>query len=214
MNHKLRLVQLVLAGLFLTYAGARTLASIAALGNPVDLPDTIAYLRVSREPILDVDFWGSTRPAGFPLLLKIVNQDLENAAALQLGFSILAWGLLAWMITRFLGPMWLKPLAFGLILALSLDRHIAGWDFVMLSESLSISSLIVFITLGLWLLHGWNAGKVVLLCIVGYERMAFVIAGRPPDPCNVFALGRTSNFDPCDGLCSDLFSEQRKRGSA
>jgi hypothetical protein len=167
MSQKSRVVQLAVAGLFFIYAGARILFSISALNNPSDTPDTTAYLRVSREPLTDVDFWGSTRPLGFPLLLKLVDQDIENAAALQLGLSILSWGLLGWMSTRFLRPLWLKPIAFGLILALSLDRHIAGWDFVMLSESLSISFLTLFTAIGLWLLQGWRIGKVICLCITG-----------------------------------------------
>ena len=39
----------------------------------------------------------------------------------------------------------MRPIGFGLILALSLERHIAGWDVVMLTESLSISLLVLFL---------------------------------------------------------------------
>jgi hypothetical protein len=57
----------------------------------------------------------------------------------------------------------LRPFAFGLVLALSLDRHIAGWDLVLLTESLSLSLLATFLAAWLWLLRGWTWWKVVVL---------------------------------------------------
>jgi hypothetical protein len=56
----------------------------------------------------------------------------------------------------------LRPVAFGLVLALSLDRHIAGWDVVMLTESLSLSLLALFLAVWLWLLRNWSWWKVAL----------------------------------------------------
>ena len=151
--------------IFLVYATGRVISSLPALNDPRSLADTTAYLRISRQPLSDFEFWTGARPFVFPLLLKLAKQSAPVAAALQLGGSILAWGLLAWMNTRLIESRWLKVLAFGLILLFSLDRHITGWDFVMLTESLSISFLVLFIALFMWLLHGWQTRKVILLLL-------------------------------------------------
>jgi hypothetical protein len=159
---------LLFIALFLLYAFVRVSTNPAAIERPRETADTTAYLRISRWPVLNVEFWGSTRPFVFPLLLKVSKQDLPAAAEFQLGFSILAWGLFALAVSASLRTVWLKPFAFGLILALSLVRHIASWDFVMLTESLSISWFVLFLTMGIWLLNGWRTDKVIALIVTGF----------------------------------------------
>lgn len=163
-----RLYSLLIIVIFLTYAIGRVASSLPALEQPRVLADTTAYLRISRQPIYDGKFWGESRPLVFPLLLKIAKQDISFAAVIQLGFSILAWEFLALMISHSLKLPGLKLFAFGLILLFSLDRHIAGWDFVMMTESLSISFLVLFIALCVWLLQGWHAGKVAALLVTAF----------------------------------------------
>ena len=153
--------------LFLIYAYVRVSFNLSAIEKPRKTADTTSYLRVSKRPLLDVEFWGSGRPFVFPLLLKITKQDLTTTAEFQLGFSILAWGLLALAINASLRTPWLKPIAFGLILILSLVRHLASWDFAMLTESLSVSWLVLFVATGIWLLHGWRTDKVITLIVIG-----------------------------------------------
>ena len=159
-NRRLFVLLLVI---FLAYAAGRVISSLPAIEDPRSLADTTAYLRISRQSLSDFEFWTGARPFVFPLLLKFVRQSAPLAAVLQLGFSILAWGFLAWTISRFITPPGLKLMAIILILALSLDRHITGWDFVMMTESLSISFLVLFIALCLWLLEGWDSAKVIVL---------------------------------------------------
>ena len=154
--------------LFVLYAIGRIYSSIPAINKPRDLADTDAYLRISREALLDQDFWAGTRPLVFPLLLKIAKQDLRLTSAVQLGISILAWGFLAWIVSRFIRPPFLQIAAFVWMLGLSLDRHISGWDFVMMSESLSLSLFAIFIGVNLWLLEGWRTYKVVLILATGF----------------------------------------------
>lgn len=154
--------------LFALYVVARLLYVQPALAKPRAVDDTQAYLRISNQALLDVDFWGSSRPFVFPLLLKIAQQDFSTAAALQLGFSILAWSLLGLLVAAALRTRGLAPFAFGLILALSLVRHLAGWDFTMLSESLSVSWLVLFLATGLWLLRAWRVERVIALVLVGF----------------------------------------------
>ena len=159
---------IIFAVLFLIYGLARVAFNLSALSKPRELADTTAYLRISTRPLLDVEFWGSERPFVFPLLLKISQQDVSTAAALQLGFSILIWGFLALATSASLRTLWLRPFAFALILALSLVRHLASWDFVMLTESLSVSLFALFLAAGIWLLHGWRPDKVIALVLIGF----------------------------------------------
>ena len=154
--------------IFLAYAIGRVLSSLPAIEDPRSLADTTAYQRISRQPLSDFEFWTGARPFVFPLLLKLTNQTASAAAAVQLVFSILTWGLLAWMTSQFIKTPWLKLLASGLILLFSLDRHIAGWDSVMMTESLSISFLVLFVALFMWLLQGWHIGKVILVILTAF----------------------------------------------
>jgi hypothetical protein len=159
--------------IFLTYIIGRVVSAFPALKDPRQLADTTAYLRISSEPVQTSRFWGESRPFAFPLLLKIAHQNFQLASTLQLGLSILCWGFLAWMVMRFLRHVFLQLFAFTLTLLFSLDRHIASWDFVMMTESLSISFLVLFIAVSLWLLQQWNIGRVVVLIISAFL-LAFV----------------------------------------
>ena len=153
--------------LFALYVTARLLYAQPALAKPRVMDDTQAYLRISNQTLLDVKFWGDSRPLVFPLLLKIAHQDFSTAAALQLGFSILVWTLLGLSVVASLRTRGLAPFAFGLILALSLVRPLAGWDFTMLTESLSVSWFVLFLAAGLWLLRSWRVERVLALIVAG-----------------------------------------------
>ena len=155
---RFHLVAVVLV--FLAYVGLRLATSPQVLEKPRILADTTAYTRISAQPADQISFWAGSRPPVFPLLLKIAQQDYYRTAAIQLVISILAWGVLALAVSSFLRFPWLQVVGFALVLVFSLDRHIAAWDFVMLTESLSLSSLALFIASGLWLLRDWQLHKV------------------------------------------------------
>ena len=192
---RLRLIAVVL--IFLAYAGLRLASAPPVLEKPRILADTTAYTRISAQPIDQIDFWAGSRPPAFPLLLKIAQQDYNRTAALQLGISILAWGLLALAVSRFLKFRWLQVAGFALVLLFSLDRHIAAWDFVMMTESLSLSSLALFIAAGLWLLRGWHVGKgcgllsrSILLAFTRDTNAWMLLGSRRLDPdCAVSCAG-------------------------
>lgn len=161
------LIAIVMLLLFAAYADLRWANEAPAFENAKETADTPAYLRVAGEAFLSKEFWANTRPPMFPLLLKVYTTDKIKVASFQTAFSIFAWGMLALSLAYSLRGL-LRPIAFGLILALSLDRHIAGWDVVMLTESLSISLLALFLAAWLWLLKGWSLGKVIVLSLVAF----------------------------------------------
>jgi len=151
---------MVIAAVFCAYAGARIFSAPPIVDKPRVLADTTAYERISRYDILSHNMWVASRPPVFPLLLKAAQQDFDRAAALQLALAIPAWGLLALMVGRFLTYPWLRVTGFALVLLFGLERHIAGWDFVMMSESLSITMLVLFLVACLWLLETWRPVRV------------------------------------------------------
>jgi hypothetical protein len=171
MSTSKRKVPYIIGVVFIVYALGRALLALPSLEKPRILDDTAAYVRISGAPIEGIEFWGGSRPPAFPFLLRITDRDFNLTATLQLACSIIAWGLLALMVSRFMEPAWLRLLAFCLILGFSLDRHISGWDSVMMTESLSVSSLALFIAACAWLLRGWHAAKVVVFFVA-----AFVLA--------------------------------------
>jgi len=153
--------------LFAVYANLRWTSESPAFDKPKQTADTSAYVRVAGEEFLSKRFWANTRPPIFPLLLKVYNADFLQVTPFQAAFSIFSWGMLALAVAFWLKG-YLRPITFALILILSLDRHIAGWDVVMLTESLSVSLMALFLTAWLWLLKRWSWGKVVLLGVVAF----------------------------------------------
>ena len=161
------LTAFILLLLFALYANLRWANEAPAFEKTKRTADTPAYVRISGEDFFSKDFWADNRPPIFPLVLKIYAADTTKVAAFQAAFSIFAWGMLALAVAYSLKNIF-RPFAFGLILTLSLDRHIAGWDMVMLTESLSISLMAIFLAAWLWLLRDWSWGKVFLLSLVAF----------------------------------------------
>lgn len=163
-----RRIKIVLMVVFIVYAIIRVAVNLPALSKPRELADTVSYLRISKEPILAEKFLADGRPFVFPLLLKITQQDVNLTSLLQLGFSILAWGFLASIVSASMRTSWLQLFSFVVLLALSVVRHLASWDYVIMTESLSISWFVIFLAVGIWLSQGWRTDKVISLCVVGF----------------------------------------------
>ena len=153
--------------LFASYANLRWANEAPVFEKAKRTADTPAYVRVSGESLFSREFWANTRPPIFPLLLKVYAANKVNVAAFQTAFSIFAWGMLALSLACSLKGF-LRPIAFGLVLVLSLERHIAGWDVMMLTESLSISLMVMVLAAWLWLLNGWTWGKVAVLSLIAF----------------------------------------------
>ena len=152
---------------FVAYAWLRWESEAPALTKFKRTADTPAYFRVANEDLFSRDFWGNTRPPMFPLVIKALNSDAIRVVQFQTAFSIVSWGLFALSVAYQFKSL-LRTLAFGLILAISMEHHIAGWDVVLLTESLSISLLVLFLASWLWLLQSWSWWKVIQLIFVAF----------------------------------------------
>jgi hypothetical protein len=163
-GNKVPLALIVFWGL---YAVVRLTSNYSVISDPGTIEDTTAYLRISRESILSQEFWAGARPFVFPLLLKVAKQSLPLTSLIQLTFSIFSWGCLAFLFTNFLKSNWMKFISFNVLLALSLVRHFSNWDYMIMTESLSLSFFVLFLACGLWLISGWTGTRAVIFVIVG-----------------------------------------------
>lgn len=117
------------------------------------------YLRMALLPISELRFWAGPRVVGYPFLLKLFSNNEQNILTFQFIVATLCWTFFAIAIARSLKQRWLGPIAFALILAFSLSRDIIQWDFLLFTESLAGSLLVLIF--GLWCL---------ILC--SYERQS------------------------------------------
>jgi hypothetical protein len=154
--------------LFLAYAALRVV-NFDALQEIRSLPDTPVYTKLASRSLFDLVFWGGPRPWTTPLVFKLMRNDPLSIAAFQSGFSIACWALLGFFVARNLRSSWLKPLAFGIMLLFSLSAEIIMWDGVLLSDSISLSFMALFIAGWLWVLESWrwhNAALIVLVALL------------------------------------------------
>lgn len=163
---KSTLVYTLLVLVLAAYAALRILNLSQAVQKVKTTADTTSYVRISKEAIFGREFLAGSRPPVFPLLLKLFGNDEGTVAWAQGILSIFSWGILAVAVAYSVHASFLKPAAFGLILLLSLDRYIIGWDSVLLTESLSLSLMALFIAGWSWLIKGWSWGKVICLLVL------------------------------------------------
>ena len=152
--------------IFILYAAVRAIPNLAALEQPRQRDDSAVFMDISKQPLFSTEFWGGARPPAYALFLKLADRGLYLTAALQLTFSILSWGALALVVCSFFQARGLRIFSFTWLLLLSLVPHLAGWDFSILSESLSITLFVLFTALGLWLIRDWRLWKAAALVLV------------------------------------------------
>jgi hypothetical protein len=113
---------------------------------PRVFPDTEQMQSLAALPLRFPDAFLGDKPIAYPLLLRLVGDDLAWLAALQTGLYFVAWGsLLYLMVFR---PKHLAVAA-GLGLAtigLALYPEFASWNHILLSESIALSSTVLTAT--------------------------------------------------------------------
>lgn len=157
---------ILLAFIVAAYAGGRILNLAQAVQKVKSTADTTSYVRISQEPVLDADFLAGSRPFMFPLLLKLFGGNAEAVAWAQGIFSIFSWSLLAVSVAYSLHTPVLRFAAFIFILVFSLYRYIIGWDSVLLTESLSLSLMALFLAGWFWLIGQWRWERAVFVMVV------------------------------------------------
>ena len=103
-----------------------------------------------------------------PLVYKLLGSDPNLIGIFQSGFSMLSWVVLAICVAGAVRVQWLKIVAFATTLVFSLSTDIVMWDWQVLSESISLSLLALFIASWLWLIQEWHWGKAAIVLVIGF----------------------------------------------
>lgn len=111
--------------------------------NYVPVLDSANYIRYSTYSLLDLRFYYQ-EPLFFAFFLKLWHQHIFSIAIAQVVISVFAWWLLAvYFYKKLMGTVWsyCVPL---FLLFFSISLKISVWDYLVLTESLSISLLVLY----------------------------------------------------------------------
>ncbi len=149
------------------------LTAYEPLGISISTYDTNAFIAAGHIPFFSLDFFVSDRPATIAVFYKLLEpvngyrvtalsspaEDIYQAPAIQPGLdrvavaqgllSVIGWVLLAVVVARRLANPGLQTLAGLLILAFGFSPSMTEWDFVMLSEPISLSLFVVLLAISI-----------------------------------------------------------------
>jgi hypothetical protein len=129
----------------------------------VELGDTTSYLEGASLKLNDPAFFSERRPWGILLIYKLLGDSLTAIGLAQLAFSTVAWLFLAWMLIGSLKTSAGKLLGFVVVMGISLSPTVQAWNHAGLSESFSISMMIVILALFIGLLQRWRLSFFLVL---------------------------------------------------
>lgn len=139
----------------LAYLYAQVRAGIR-VPEAVELGDTTSYLEGAGMQLSDPAFFSERRPWGILLIFKLLGGSLAAIGFAQLAFSTIAWLFLAWMLVGSLRTSAGKLLGFMFVLGVSLSPTVQVWNHAGLSESFSISTMIMILALFIGILQRWK----------------------------------------------------------
>jgi len=135
---------------------------------PLSFPDTVGYMQMATLPVWDGHFLAGQRPFVVPLVYQLLGRDPALIADFQSGFALVSWAILAGAVASMIQSRWLKPVAFGVVLGFSLSKEVTAWDRVLLSESVALSLMVLFVASWLRLLRSWRWPKVLVVVATGF----------------------------------------------
>jgi hypothetical protein len=136
--------------------------------QPIGGGDTPVFLYMAGLKWTDPSFYHGPRPWTAPLLHSLFNggTNTQNLILLQTIISYISWTILAFVTIHFLKDYLTKIFAFFLILFIPLNQSIEKVNFIILSESYSISFLAIFIASFIWYFNKRSFKSAILLAIV------------------------------------------------
>jgi hypothetical protein len=136
---------------------------------PAILPDSFVYEQSSRIPLLSIGFFSSWEPWGLPLFYKLLPGPTGNTSPIaQSVVSVVAWLILAWVVSTFIGVPWLRITSFLLVLGFSLSSVIGQWDGALLTESLTLSEAALLVAALLLVLRSPSRRNAALVLLAAF----------------------------------------------
>jgi hypothetical protein len=106
--------------------------------------DAAQYMRDAHCSILSTCLY-TDRPFFYPLFIKLCLYNYKLISFSQCLISMLGWGFLAYCVNLHMQSKLIARMAFAFILLYSCAAYLILWDVKILTESLSISFLLMFI---------------------------------------------------------------------
>ncbi len=115
--------------------------------GPVIFPDTLEYLHWPRSLQTPAGKVMGARPVGYPAVLALLGAT-PALSHVQTWLSVFSWGLLGWTVWRAAGLLF--------ALALAYSSPVRLWNGIALTESMTLSLLVLTMALVIHLARAWS----------------------------------------------------------
>jgi len=163
---------LVLIGISFVYLVLQ-IKSYLDVREAVLIGDSWSYLYGASLDLNDPAFFSERRPWGILLIYKILGNSQTAIEIFQLSLSAVAWLWLSWTFVRSLKNQWIKLTGFVVTLGFSLSPIVQLWNHTVLSESLSISLLVLILAVFVQLSQQWKPRYLFWLILFFVLWMSF-----------------------------------------
>ena len=143
------LARLILAVLLLLGFAALEAASHSGAGEPRSWGDSPVYFEQAEMPLFALEFFQYLKPPTTPAFYKVVRSEPAAITRAQSVISVVCWFVLGLVLAWCLRPLALQVAVLASVCLLSLAIPINQWDWILFSESLSLSLLALVVALSL-----------------------------------------------------------------
>ena len=157
-----RYLLLAIIGISLIYLVLQ-IKSYLAVREAAMIGDTWSYLQGASLDFNDPAFYSERRPWGILLIYKILGSSQACIEIFQHSISSMAWLWLAWLLARSIQNQIIKLTGFIVTLGFSLSPTVQSWNHAVLSESLSISLMVLILATFVHISQQWKWGYFLLL---------------------------------------------------
>lgn len=163
---------LALLGLSLIYMIIQIRAYLI-VHEAVLIGDSWSYLYGASLKLNNPAFFSERRPWAILLFYRLLKSSQPAIDVFQLSISTFAWLFLAWKFINFIKNQWIKLIGFVAILGFSLTPTVQVWNHAVLSESLSISVMILILALFVGLAQNWKWSSLFFIILFFVLWMSF-----------------------------------------
>lgn len=144
--------------------------SYLQLSDPYTTADSVAYVGFPSwdEMFSRSNFWSGSRPFVVPFIGTLVGRNLVYFVWVQTAISIFCWSFLAYSLAARFPATVIKVVTLVGVLAFSLGRNILVWDWSIMSESLSLSLIVLLLGLFVRIVNAFSWGKAALVVLVAF----------------------------------------------
>ncbi len=142
----------------------------AVTNPPAVWQDSLAYRAVSYHGLFSAKLWVGPRSPLVPVLMKATD-GFQHYALAQAILGSLAWGVLAFTVSRLVPRGWREVVMAWAVLGFATAPLVVQWDWSALSESPSLSALALLCACGIWLVQRFTW---VRLGVLGLATLVYV----------------------------------------